>query len=119
MNNRHHLLSVNWKKYFDVNNKTLYLYMTRYGEGIYIQMYNKLKYAIRMNLPYVTLIKFHNTEIVSIVYSCDYIVVLTHMLNICVKMEYYELCAEISKTIKRFDTFKKTHHKREKEIVLQ
>jgi hypothetical protein len=99
--NKNQLVSVNWKRYFDINNKTIYGYMNNYGESIYNQMHTRIKNAIKNKLPNVILIKYQNSDLECIIHSSEYKKVLTQMLNICVKMEYYEICAEITKTMQK------------------
>jgi hypothetical protein len=116
-NNKKYPISVNWRRYFDINNETVYLYMSTYGQRMYVQMYNKLKYAIRMKLPYVTLLKFYEIESTVTVYEYEYLTLLNCMLSICIKMEYYELCSDISKTIKQLDNLNRKYYKLENEFI--
>jgi hypothetical protein len=114
-----YLMVVGWKRYFDRRNHTVYTYMSKYGERLYRQMYTKLKSGIRYKSPYIILIKFQNSDVVSIVYRDEYETVLKNLLNTCISMEYYELCADITKTLNSLNRPKRKPRKKNNQLTLK
>ena len=108
------LANVDWRKYFSLNNTTLNEYLYNYGDEFLTQSLFLLINAHAKNLPSIVLIEFSNIDIVSVVEKTDYMLALHRLLNLCERMEKYEICAEIvkyEKTIKpkRKNPTKKSH----------
>lgn len=99
-NRQQYQLIVGWQRYFNTNNRTVYTYLSKYGNGIISQMHTKLKTGIRSKSPYIILLKFENSDIITIVHRYEYETVLHRMLELCISMEYYELCGNITETLK-------------------
>ena len=93
--------TVNWKKYFISTNPNVEYYSTPNGFKFLEQCFIKLRRGIQFNTPQITLIKFHNSKIVSVINREDYLVAIQIILKLCIKLEYYEICAEISNFLKK------------------
>ena len=108
------LANVDWRKYFSLNNTTLNEYLYNYGDEFLTQSLFLLIDAHRRSYLLLYLIEFSNIDIVSVVEKKDYMLALHRLLNLCERMEKYEICAEIvkyEKTIKpkRKNPTKKSH----------
>ena len=108
------LANVDWRKYFSLNNTTLNEYLYNYGDEFLTQSLFLLIDAHKKNLSSIVLVEFTNIDIVSVVEKKDYMLALHRLLNLCERMEKYEICAEIvkyEKTIKpkRTNPSKKSH----------
>ena len=108
------LANVEWRKYFSLNNTTLNEYLYDYGDDFLNQSLSLIIQAHKQNLPSIVLIEFTIDGVVSVVEKKDYLLVLQRLLNLCERMEKYEICAEIvnyEKTIKpkRKSLTKKSH----------
>ena len=108
------LANVEWRKYFSLNNTTLNEYLLSYGDDFLNQSLSLVIDAHKQNLPSIVLIEFTEYEIVSVVEKKDYLLVLQKLLNLCERLEKYEICAEIfkyQKSIERKSTTptKKSH----------
>lgn len=90
------LMNVNWRKYFNLSNQLIVNYLSKYGIRFIEQTFLKIKRAHTVKRPYITLIKFNGSnDIVSIIYQNEYEEVLNHLMKLCIKIEYYELCTDI------------------------
>lgn len=109
------LANVDWRKYFSLNNTTLNEYLYIYGDDFLTQSLFLLIDAHSRSLPSIVLVEFSNIDIVSVVEKKDYMLALHRLLNLCERMEKYEICAEIvnyEKTIKpKFKNSSKKSHK--------
>jgi hypothetical protein len=102
------LMNVNWRRYFDLSNPTIVKYLSKYGIRFIEQTFFKINRAHAVKKPYIILIKFNgNDDIVSILYQNEYEEALNHLMNLCIKIEYYELCAEIQKQLISLDKRKR------------
>jgi hypothetical protein len=90
---------VNWKKYLDGTHPIITKYITKYGMDFITQSIQKIKSAHFKNQPKIILIKFRDSNIISVLEQKDYIHALELILSLCLKLEYYEVCAEIHQTI--------------------
>jgi uncharacterized protein (DUF1330 family) len=93
------LMVVGWKKYFNLTNPTINKYISKYGFKFIEQIYGKIKRAQTTKKPYIILIQFDNSDIVSVLYQNEYEYALKLLLQLCIKIEYYELCTDIQKSI--------------------
>jgi hypothetical protein len=90
---------VHWKKYLDSSHPTINQYLSLFGDDFIKQTHQRIKQAHKRKSPEIVLIRFRNSDIVSIVKSKHYISVLENLLNLCIKLEKYELCGDIHKTL--------------------
>jgi hypothetical protein len=90
---------VHWKKYLDSSHPTINQYLSVFGDNFIKQTHQRIKQAHKRKLPEIVLIRFKDSDIVSIVKSKHYISVLENLLNLCIKLEKYELCGGIHKTL--------------------
>lgn len=95
--NKKPLANVDWRKYFSLNNTTLNEYLLHYGDDFLNQSLSLVILAHKENLQSIVLIEFTEYEIVSVVEKKDYLLVLQRLLNLCERLEKYEICAEIVK----------------------
>lgn len=106
---------VDWKKYLNDTNPIITKYLSKYGRIFIVQTINNIKKAHFNNQSKIVLIKFRDSDIISILEKKDYAYALELLLNLCIKIEYYEVCAEIQKLITDIKLNKKIK-KREKRI---
>ena len=109
------LANVDWRKYISLNNTTLNEYLDSYGDEFLYQTLSLLISAHKQNLSSIILIEFTIDGIVAVVEKKDYMLALHRLLNLCERLEKYEICAEIvnyEKTIKpKIKTPTKKSHK--------
>jgi len=117
MNNSQILLNVNWEKYFDPNNTVLNQYLQYYGDAFLIGVLSDIEEALKNNSPFVILISFTGSDIISMVKKSEYPLVLHKLLRLCEHLEKYELCNEIVRVQKKFYTEKCVIPKNLKEHV--
>lgn len=91
--------SVNWKKYFNSSNPIIDRYISKYGLKLIEQIFSKIKRAQSLKKPYIILIQFENSDIVTILYQNEYEYALKLLLDLCIRIEYYEICTDIQKSI--------------------
>jgi len=90
---------VHWKKYLDSSQPTINQYLSRFGDNFIKQTHQRIKQAHKRKATEIILFRFRNSDIVSIVKNKHYISVLENLLNLCIKLEKYELCGDIHKTL--------------------
>jgi len=103
---------VDWRKYFNSSSTNINLYLSKYGFNFLEQTSQKIKRAINQDKPYIILIKFRNSEIISILKNSEYESALKMILKLCIKFEYYEICSELHNTLKQLQTKKFTKNGR-------
>lgn len=91
---------VDWKKYFTSKSANIDSYLKINGFNFLEQTSLKIKRAIQQGNPHIVLIKFRNSEIISILKEEEYELALNLLLKLCVRLEYYEICSDIQKTLK-------------------
>ena len=89
--------NVDWRKYISPTNDVLNEYLINYGNSFLNQILQNIVEAHQTNKPSFVLISFIKTDIVSIVHKNDYKLVLQRLLDLCERLEKYEICAEIIK----------------------
>lgn len=89
--------NVDWRKYISPTNNVLNEYLINYGDTFLNQILQNIVEAHQTNKPSFVLILFIKTDIVSIVHKNDYKLVLQRLLDLCERLEKYEICAEIIK----------------------
>ena len=109
------LANVEWRKYISLNNNTLNLYLTEYGDDHFNNIIHIISQAHINNFPSVILFEFTKLDIVSVVEKCDYMEVLQRLLKLCERLEKYEICSEIVTTqrlmkVRKKSSIKKSHN---------
>lgn len=95
------LLTVEWKTYLSSSNPHIDEYISLFGKDFLKQTFRKIKTAHLRKASRVVLIRFKGSSIISILYKKDYLVALEMLLQLCIRLEYYEICNDIKKTIKQ------------------
>jgi len=108
------LANVEWRKYISLNNTTLNKYLLNYGDEYLSGILETVKIAQQNNYPSVVLIEFIKSDVVAVIEKKDYPIVLQRLLNLCERLEKYEICADILKyqkesSIKKIQPTKKSH----------
>ena len=101
-------MTVDWRKYFTSKSTSINSYLAKYGFKFLEQTSQKIKRAVQQDLPYIVLIKFRNSEIISVLKKEEYEEALNLLLKLCVRLEYYEICSQIAKTIAQVQQTKST-----------
>ena len=94
--------NVAWKKYLNSSNPTINKYLSDYGDSILHQTFKRLTLAIKSKKSHIILFRFKDSDIVSKIYQKDYMSALEMLLNLCIKLEKYEMCRDIHNQIKIF-----------------
>lgn len=94
--------NVSWQKYLNSSNPTINKYLSDYGDGILHQTFQRLTLAIKSKKSHIILFRFKESDIVSKIYQKDYMSALEMLLNVCIKLEKYEMCRDIHTQIKIF-----------------
>ncbi len=94
--------NVAWQKYLNSSNPAINKYLSDYGDGILQQTFQRLTLAIKSKKSHIILFRFKESDIVSKIYQKDYMSALEMLLNICIKLEKYEMCRDIHNQIKIF-----------------
>ena len=105
-------MTVDWRKYFTSKSRSIDSYLSKYGFKFLDQSSQKIKRGIQQDLPFIVLIKFRNSDIVSILKKEEYELALNLLLKLCVRLEYYEICSDIQKTLKLLQQTKSTFNGR-------
>lgn len=103
---------VGWKKYFNSTNPIIDKYLSKYGLEFIEQTFQKIKRAHTTKKPFTLLIKFRDSDVVSILHQNEYKRALEILLQFCIKIEYYELCSQIESYVKIMDTRKRRNQKK-------
>jgi len=94
--------NVVWQKYLNSSNPTINKYLSDYGDDILHQTFQRLTLAIKSKKSHIILFRFKESDIVSKIYQKDYMSALEMLLNLCIKLEKYEMCRDIHNQIKIF-----------------
>ncbi len=94
--------NVSWQKYLNSSNPAINKYLNDYGDGILHQTFQRLTLAIKSKKSHIILFRFKESDIVSKIYQKDYMSALEMLLNLCIKLEKYEMCRDIHNQIKIF-----------------
>ena len=92
--------NVKWQKYLNGSNRAINKYLSNYGNPLIEQTFQRLKLAIKSKKSYIILFRFKDSDIVSKINRKDYILALEKLLNLCTKLEKYEMCREIHNELK-------------------
>jgi hypothetical protein len=71
-----------------------------YGDSLLHQTFKRLTSAITAKKSHIILFRFKDSDIVSKIGKDEYIQALEHLLNLCIKLEKYELCRDIHNKLK-------------------
>ncbi len=94
--------NVSWQKYLNSSNQSINRYLNEYGDSILQQTFQRLTLAIKSKKSHIILFRFKDSDIVSKIYQKDYMSALEMLLNLCIKLEKYEMCRDIHNQIKIF-----------------
>jgi len=92
--------NVKWKKYINGSNRAINKYLNDYGNPLIQQTFQRLRLAIKSKKSHIILFRFKDSDIVSKIDRIDYIPALEQLLNLCTKLEKYEMCRDIHNELK-------------------
>jgi uncharacterized protein (DUF1330 family) len=92
--------NVSWKKYLNSSNSAINKYLSDFGDEFIQQTFQRLSYAIKNKKSEIVLIRFKDSDIVSKIKKEEYVQALELLLELCVKLEKYELCRDIHNKLK-------------------
>jgi len=92
--------NVAWQKYLNSSNTSINRYLKTYGDSLLHQTFKRLTSAITAKKSHIILFRFKDSDIVSKIGRDDYIQALEHLLNLCIKLEKYEMCRDIHTELK-------------------
>ena len=92
--------NVKWQKYLNGSNRAINKNLSYYWNPIIEQTFKRLNLAIKSKKSHIILFRFKDSDIVSKIDRKDYILALEKLLNLCTKLEKYEMCREIHNEIK-------------------
>ncbi len=94
--------NVKWQKYLNSSNPSINKYLNNFGDELLQQTFQRLTLAIKSKKSHIILFRFKESDIVSKIYQKDYMSALEMLLNLCIKLEKYEMCRDIHNQIKIF-----------------
>ncbi len=94
--------NVKWQKYLNSSNPSINGYLNNFGDELLQQTFQRLTSAIKSKKSHIILFRFKESDIVSKIYQKDYMSALEMLLNLCIKLEKYEMCRDIHNQIKIF-----------------
>jgi hypothetical protein len=92
--------NVAWKKYLNSSNLSINRYLKTYGDSLLYQTLKRLTSAIASKKSHIILFRFKDSDIVSKIGKDEYIPALEQLLNLCIKLEKYEMCRDIHNELK-------------------
>jgi hypothetical protein len=92
--------NVLWKKYLNSSNPTIDRYLSKYGDEILQQTFQRLRLAIKSKKSRIILFRFKDSDIISEINRDEYVLALENLLNLCIKLEKYELCRDVYTELK-------------------
>jgi hypothetical protein len=92
--------NVKWQKYLNGSNRAINKYLSYYGNPLIEQTFKRLKLAIKSKKSHIILFRFKDSDIVCKIGKDEYIPALEHLLNLCIKLEKYEMCRDIHNELK-------------------
>jgi hypothetical protein len=102
--------TVRWEKYISVSNGSYLDYLSKYGQTFLQKITNNLIAAHKSQKPNVVLFTFKDSVITCTATFSEYETILNKMINLCEKLEYYEICAQILRHLNTFhERTKKLH----------
>ena len=94
--------NVKWQKYLNSSNPSINRYLHKFGDELLQQTFQRLTLAIKSKKSQIILFRFKESDIISKIYQRDYITGLEYLLNLCIRLEKYELCRDIHNQLKIF-----------------
>jgi hypothetical protein len=94
--------NVKWQKYLNSSNPSINGYLNNFGDELLQQTFQRLTSAIKSKKSHIILFRFKESDIISKIYQRDYMSALEMLLNLCIKLEKYEMCRDIHNQIKIF-----------------
>jgi hypothetical protein len=92
--------NISWK-YYLINSNTITIdYFKKYGNEFILQTFNKIQLAKRLKRKSIVLFRFRNSNIIAVVSKSEYELVISELINLCVKLEFYETASLIQKSLK-------------------
>ena len=92
--------NVAWQKYLNSSNVSINRYLKTYGDSLLHQTFKRLSTAIKSKKSHIILFRFKDSDIVCKIGKDEYIQALEHLLNLCIKLEKYEMCRDIHNELK-------------------
>jgi hypothetical protein len=92
--------NVAWQKYLNSSNVSINRYLKTYGDSLLHQTFKRLSTAIKSKKSHIILFRFKDSDIVCKISKDEYVPALEHLLNLCIKLEKYEMCREIHNELK-------------------
>jgi hypothetical protein len=92
--------NVAWKKYLNSSNLSINRYLKTYGDSLLYQTLKRLTSAIASKKSHIILFRFKDSDIVSKIGKDEYTPALEQLLNLCIKLEKYEMCRDIHNELK-------------------
>jgi len=92
--------NVRWQKYLNSSNPAINKYLNNFGDELLQQTFQRLTLAIKSKKSHIILFRFKDSDIISKIYQKDYISALEMLLELCIKLEKYEMCRDIHAHIK-------------------
>jgi hypothetical protein len=92
--------NVKWQKYLNSSNSLINRYLSDFGDELLRQTFQRLILAIKSKKSHIILFRFKDSDIVSTIYQKDYISALELLLNLCIRLEKYEMCRDIYNQLK-------------------
>ncbi len=92
--------NVKWQKYLNSSNPSINKYLNNFGDELLQQTFQRLTLAIKSKKSHIILFRFKDSDIISKIYQKDYMSALEMLLNLCIKLEKYELCRDIHNKLK-------------------
>ena len=91
--------NISWKSYLRTSNPNTIDYLKLYGKDFILQTFNRIKLAKRLKRKEIILFRFRHSNIVATINKSEYQLAISELLNLCVKLEFYEIASEIHKTL--------------------
>lgn len=92
-------MNVSWKKYINPKNKDTMDLFKRNDFEITHQTYVRLKRGYQQRKSHIILFEFEDSEIVSVVKRDEYLDALKRLFQVCLEIEYYEICGDLNTII--------------------
>ena len=92
--------NVAWHKYLNGSNPITNKYLHNFGDEFFQQTFQRLVLAIKSKKSHIILFRFKDSDIISKIYQKDYIPALELLLNLCIRLEKYEMCRDIHVQLK-------------------
>ena len=92
--------NVAWHKYLNSSNPIINKYLNNFGDEFFQQTFQRLLLAIKSKKSHIILFRFKDSDIISTIYQKDYILALELLLNLCIRLEKYEMCRDIHAQLK-------------------